>query len=376
MASASDYYATLGVARDADEAEIKRAYRKLALKHHPDKNPGDDSAAEKFKAAAEAYDVLSDPEKRRVYDQYGADGLKGRGFASGGIDPRDIFESIFGGGGGGAGSIFESLFGGAGGGRRPRQGSHLRVSVRIPLTEAYSGTERSITLTRQETCGSCDGSGAKAGTQPVTCGRCGGRGQVQRQQGFFVMQAPCPECRGEGQRIESPCGACRGAGRKPVKAELTVRIPKGIDDGSQLRVAGEGEPGERGGPRGDLFVVVGVESHPLFERRDDDLLCTLPVGFAQVALGAEVDVPSLKGPTTLKIPAGTQSGKTFRLRGLGMPSVYGHGTGDLLVKVQVETPKKLTPRQKELLAELAELENQATGSDQKSFLDKVKELFD
>lgn len=381
MAATRDYYETLGVTRESSDAEIKKAYRKLALKYHPDKNKDDPSAAEKFKEAAEAYEVLSDKEKRRVYDQFGHDGLKGRGFQAGGVDPRDIFESLFGRGGGfgGMGGIFEEFFGGGGraGGNRPRQGSHLRVTVGISLQEAFTGTERTITLKRNETCDTCAGSGARPGTSRKTCTGCGGRGRVQRQQGFFMMESACPTCRGAGSVIEEPCVECHGAGATPKSVDIEVRIPPGIHDGSQLRVSGEGEPGENGGPRGDLFCVVHVEAHPLFTRDEDDLVCRLPVHFTQVALGAEVDVPTLEGTVSLKIPAGTQSGKILRLRGKGMPSVYGRGRGDLLVRVAVETPRKLTARQKELLAELAETEeNGPSTPERKGFLDKVRELFD
>ena len=385
MATTRDYYEVLGVGRDVDEAELKKAYRKLALKYHPDRNKGDEAASGKFKEVAEAYEVLSDAEKRRIYDQFGHDGLKGQGFGAGGVDPFSIFESFFGnragggGGGGGFGSIFEEFFGGTGGGGRganPRQGSHLRVSVHVTLAEAHAGTERTITLKRNEHCGTCKGSGAAAGSTPERCSRCAGRGRVQVQQGFFMMQSACPDCRGEGTVIKNPCADCRGSGVQPQSRDITVRIPKGIEDGSQLRVQGEGEPGERGGPRGDLFCVVSVDPHPLFRRQEDDLLCEVPIGFAQAALGAEIEVPTLAGPTVLKIPAGTQSGKVFRMRGMGMPSVYGHGLGDMHVRVQVETPRKLGARQKELLAELASIENQSLSADRKTFLDKVRDLFD
>ncbi len=380
MAAIRDYYETLGVTRESTDAEIKKAYRKLALKFHPDKNKDDPSAAEKFKEAAEAYEVLSDKEKRRVYDQFGHDGLKGRGFNAGGVDPRDIFESIFGRGGGmgGMGGIFEEFFGGGGGGgTRPRQGSHLRVSVSIPLADSFSGTERTIGLKRNETCETCNGNGARPGTSRKTCSGCGGRGRVQRQQGFFMMESACPQCSGAGSIIEEPCIECHGQGALPQSVDISVRIPQGIQDGSQLRVAGEGEPGDNGGPRGDLFCVIHVEEHSLFTRDGDDLICRLPVHYSQVALGAEVDVPTLEGTVSIKIPAGTQSGKILRLRGKGMPSVYGRSKGDMLVRIAVETPRKLTSRQKELLTELAETEgNGSSTPEHKSFLDKVRDLFD
>ncbi len=374
MAATRDYYEVLGVGRGADDAELKKAFRKQALQHHPDRNPGNADAAEQFKAAAEAYEVLSDPEKRRVYDQFGHEGLRGRGFAAGGIDPRDIFEQIFG-AGGGLGDILNGIFGGG----RPggaRQGSHLRVGVRISLKEACHGTERTITLTRNEHCGTCDGSGCRKGTSPERCSACGGRGQVQRSQGFFMMQSPCPACRGAGETIRDPCRTCRGTGQQPAQREIKVSIPRGIPSGLQLRVEGEGEPGTRGGPRGDLYCVVEVDDHPLFQRDGDDLLCEMPISYAQAALGAVIDVPTLSGAASLTIPAGTQSGKVFRLRGQGVPSVYGHGLGDLLVRLQIETPRKLTARQKELLTEFASLESEHSTPQRKSFLDKVKDLFE
>jgi molecular chaperone DnaJ len=376
MAATRDYYEILGVDREVSDAELKKAYRRLALKYHPDRNKDDTEAGERFKEAAEAYEVLSDPEKRRIYDQFGHDGLRGRGFQTGGIDPFDIFQSIFGAGGGGLSDLFEGFFGGGGQRGGPRQGSHLRVGLRVPLKEAFAGTERTLTIQRNEHCGECQGSGARRGTAPETCSTCGGRGRVQRSQGFFMMQTACPACHGQGEVIRDPCRQCRGRGLTPQSRDITVRIPAGIQSGSQLRLAGEGEPGERGGPRGDLFCQIEVEDHPLFERHEDDLLCEMPISFGQATLGAEIEVPTLDRPTTVKIPAGTQSGKVFRLRGQGMPSVYGRGRGDLLIRVQVEVPRRLSARQKELLREFEGLEGDASHPNRKSFLDKVRDLFD
>lgn len=382
--STRDYYEVLGVGREASDAELKKAYRKLALKFHPDRNKGDESAAEKFKEVSEAYEVLSDADKRRVYDQYGHDGLRGQGFQGSNFEhARDIFESFFGGGGGGGGGgledLFGGMFGGGGGGRRggPRRGSHLRVNLTVGLLDAFEGTSRTLSIKRRENCNDCKGSGAKAGTKPESCSRCKGRGRVQSQQGFFMMQGACPECRGAGQIIKDPCGGCRGAGRVQVTADIDVRVPAGIDTGQQLRVSGEGEPGDHGGPRGDLFCVIEVTPHPLFQRDAAHLLCEVPISFPQAALGAEIEVPTLGGLSTMKVPSGTQSGKTFRLRGQGMPHVDGHGSGDMHVRVQVETPRKLSDRQRELLTELAALDTEHNASpQQKSFLDKVKDLFD
>ncbi len=377
MAATRDYYEILGVSRDISDADLKKAYRKLALKYHPDRNKGDESAAERFKEVSEAYEVLSDAEKRKVYDQYGHDGLRGRGFSGASAQhARDIFESFF--GGGGLDSVFEGLFGGGGGGRRggPRRGSHLRVAVQIGLKDAYTGTTRTLTIQRRENCSTCDGSGAKPGTTPETCSTCHGRGQVQRQQGFFMMQTPCPACRGAGQTITDPCTACLGGGLVKTDADIEIRIPAGIESGQQLRVQGEGEPGEKGGPRGDLYCVVQVEEHSFLARDGDNLLCEVPVTYPQLVLGGQVDIPTLEGTKTLKIPAGTQSGRVLRMRGQGMPSVRGFGHGDLLVRVQLHTPAKVSGREKELVEELRELEGTAPSSTQKSFFDKVKDLFD
>ena len=374
MPAARDYYEVLGVARGASDEELKRAYRRLALKFHPDRNQDDPSAAEKFKEATEAYQVLADADKRRVYDQYGHEGLRGRGLGGAqGMDPRDIFEQIF--GQGGLSDLFGGMFGG-GGAPGPRQGSHLRVGLSIPLKEAFAGTERTLSIRRHEPCEACAGSGARKGTQPERCGTCGGRGRVQRSQGFFMMQSTCPACRGAGQVIRDPCKSCRGAGLREAPVDLRVRIPAGVASGSQLRLAGEGEPGSLGGPRGDLFVVVEVEEHPLFEREGDDLLCEMPISFAQAALGAEIEVPTLSGAARLDIPAGTQSGEVFRLKGQGMPSVYGRGQGHLLIRVAVEVPRKLSARQRELLEEFARHDSDAASPHRKSFLEKVRNLFE
>ncbi|MDG2150129.1 MAG: molecular chaperone DnaJ [Planctomycetota bacterium] len=383
MAATRDYYETLAVPRDISEADLKKAYRKLALKFHPDRNKGDESAAERFKEVSEAYEVLSDPEKRKVYDQYGHDGLRGQGFGGASSQhARDIFESFFGGGGGGGGggldSMFEGLFGG-GGGRRPsgpRRGTHLRVVVHVTLKEAFSGTTKTLTIQRNDPCEPCKGSGAAAGTKAETCSTCHGHGQVQRQQGMFMMQTPCPKCRGEGTVIKTPCTTCHGQGVTTNDADIEIRIPAGIETGQQLRLANEGEPGDRGGPRGDLYCIVQVKEHSFFGREEDNLTCEIPVTYSQLTLGGEVDIPTLEGTKTLKIASGTQSGRVLRMRGQGMPSVRGFSNGDLLVRVQLATPKKLGAREKELLEELREIEGATPSSAQKSFFDKVKDLFD
>jgi molecular chaperone DnaJ len=382
MPTQRDYYEVLGVNRGASADEVKRAYRKLAMKYHPDRNPDDREAEERFKEAAEAYQVLSDGEKRRLYDQYGhqafSQGSAARGFGS----FEEIFSAfgdIFGAGRSAGGSIFEEFFGFGGGGRtaadRGRRGASLKCEISISLEEAARGASRTIHVNRAEHCEECEGSGAAPGTKPVTCSYCNGLGQVQQSQGFFSIRTTCPRCHGEGEVVESPCRQCRGSGRIKAKREITVEIPAGVETGTQLRVHGEGEPGTHGGSRGDLYCFLHVEPHPLFERHGEDLLFELPVGFARLALGTKIDVPTLDGPTSLHIPRGTKSHSVFRLRSKGMPRLRGGGRGDLLARVVVDTPRKLTKRQEELLKELAEIEEQHVSPDRKSFLDKVKELF-
>jgi molecular chaperone DnaJ len=374
-----DYYDVLGIPKNADDAAIKRAYRKIALKYHPDKNPGNREAEENFKEAAEAYEVLSDPQKRNAYDRFGHAGVGGGGphFTS----VEDIFSAfgdIFGGRGG---SIFEDLFGGAfGGGRRGgaarNRGAHLKVDLDISLEDVLNGVKKTIEIQRNETCGECGGSGAQAGTRPAGCTQCGGRGFVVQQQGFFAMRTTCPRCRGTGEIIENPCRACGGAGRAPKNREVTVTIPPGVEDGMQLRLSGEGETGHRGGPRGDLYVEVHVRPHSLFRRGGDDVLLEVPIGFAQAALGAEIEVPTLKGKSNLTIPRGTQSGTTLRMKGLGLPRLDGYGVGNQLVRIVVEVPTKLDKEHEELLRRYAELEQRSVGTRQKSFWDKVREIFE
>ncbi|MFH2002233.1 MAG: molecular chaperone DnaJ, partial [Planctomycetota bacterium] len=362
--------------------ELKRAYRKLALKYHPDRNKGDEEAANQFKEATEAYEVLNDADKKRIYDQFGHDGLRQGGYQRGFSSFEDIFSmfgDIFGGGRGG--SIFEDFFdfggrGGAGARSRVQRGSSLKCDLEISLKESFTGVEKTIDLKRNEMCDVCGGSGAKPGTSPKVCPQCQGRGEVLQSQGFFSLRTPCPSCHGKGEIIETPCSRCKGAGRYPMKRQITVRIPAGIQDGTQMRVTGEGEPGLNRGPRGDLYCIIRVRPHPLFDRHDDDLICELPISFSQAALGANVEVPSMNSKVVLKIPAGTQTGRTFRMKDLGMPNVYGQGKGDLLIKVKIETPRKLTPQQEKLLREFAKLEEKHVSQERKTFFDKVKSLFD
>lgn len=366
MSDNQDFYGLLGVGRDASADEIRSAFRKAALKHHPDRNPGNAEAEKKFKQISEAYDVLSDEKKRKLYDQFGHEGLKGqarRDFQGG--DFRDIFEAfgdIFGGGGGGAESVFGDFFGvGKGGRRGPKRGASLRVEIEIDFKEAALGAKRTIELTRNELCGTCKGSGAKPGTSPVTCRGCGGRGVVGRNAGFFVLQQTCPACGGEGKAVESPCGACRGAGLASAKREIEVSIPAGIENATRMRVSGQGEASRDGGPPGDLYVDVYVREHEFFRREGNDVHCELPVPFAQVALGAEVEIPTLTGKASLKIPRGTASGALLRLRGQGVTGVNGRGRGDLVVRVVVSVPAKLSKRQEELLQEFQKLEQEQAG---------------
>jgi molecular chaperone DnaJ len=378
--SKRDYYEVRGVGRSATEQEIKSAYRKLALKFHPDRNPGDKAAEEQFKEAAEAYSILADTDKRHMYDRFGHAGLGGA--ATGGFDPTVFtgFEDIL----GGLGDIFG--FGDVfGGGRRrggPQRGADLRYDLEISFDEAAKGTEASIQIPRQETCETCHGSGAAAGSSPATCPQCHGRGQLRYQQGFFTVARTCGPCRGSGSVITKPCTTCRGAGRIQQEKKLSVRIPAGIATGQRLRLSGEGEAGPGGGPSGDLYVVIHVQEHPFFQRDGNDLYCEIPLNFTTLALGGEVQIPTLDGKAPFTIPAGTQTGSTFRIRGQGMPDVSGRGRGDLLMTVKVSTPKKLSREQKKLLEQLAETlpkeqfePTPVVDHADKGLFDRVKDIF-
>ncbi len=364
-----DYYEVLGVGREAKADEIKRAYRRLALKYHPDRNPGDAEAEKKFKEAAEAYEVLSDEEKRRRYDQFGREGLRGTYAPHEYSDASSIFSAfsdVFG------DSLFGDLFGVGGMGHGgPRHGANLRCEIPITLEEAASGVSKTISLRRHEACKTCKGSGAKPGTTATTCPTCRGVGQVQRSQGFFTMRSTCPQCGGRGQIITDPCKDCQGSGRVLEKREITIKIPAGVDDGSQMRLHGEGEVGENGAPHGDLYCLIRTKPHALFERHGDDLLIQVPVTYTQAVLGAEIEVPTIDGKSRVKVPSGTQSGQILRLKGVGMPRLHGYGRGNQLVQVFVETPKRVSSEQKELLRKLAELEDVEVTSERKSFLKHV-----
>ncbi len=351
--SKRDYYEVLGLPRTASDQEIKSAYRKLALKYHPDRNAGDKVAEERFKEAAEAYAVLADADKRHIYDRFGHSGLGGA--ATGGFDPTVFtgFEDIL----GGLGDIFGigEMFGGQRRRGGPQRGADLRYDLEISFDESSRGVETTIQIPRQETCEACNGSGAAPGSKPATCPQCHGRGQLRYQQGFFTVARSCGQCRGTGSIISSPCTMCRGAGRVQQTRKLTVKIPAGIASGQRLRLSSEGEAGAGGGPAGDLYVVVHVQEHPFFHRDGNDLFCEIPLNYTTLALGGEITIPSLEGEQTLKIPEGTQAGATFRLRGKGMPDVVaGRGRGDLLVTVKVVTPRKLTKEQRKVLEQLAE----------------------
>ena len=370
-----DYYEVLAVERTATDDEIKKAYRKLAVKYHPDKNPGDKTAEEQFKELGEAYEVLCDPQKRALYDQYGHSAFDRRtgGFGRGGFhDPFEVFREVFGGGG-----IFEDLFGG--GGRQdptqPQRGDDLRYDMEIAFEEAAHGCEKEITVTKPERCDVCNGSGAEVGSRTKTCPTCGGRGQVITSRGIFSIAQTCPHCQGAGRIIEKPCKACHGNGRKEKSSKIKLRIPAGVETGSRLRSTGNGEAGFRGGPSGDLYVVLHVKPHEIFQRDGDDLLCEVPVGFIQAALGAEIEVPTLDGKASVKIPPGTQPNTMFRLKGKGVKNIQGYGYGDLHVRINVEVPTHLSAAQKGKLQEFAELCNGNESPLRQSFFEKAKNLF-
>ncbi|MGI8810991.1 MAG: molecular chaperone DnaJ [Pyrinomonadaceae bacterium] len=359
-----DYYEALGVTKTASDGEIKKAYRALAIQHHPDKNPGDHTAEEKFKECAEAYAVLSDAQKRASYDRFGHSANGGGGFDPGFSNIEDIFD-IFG---------FGDMFGGRGGRRTSVQrGSDLRYDLEITLEEAATGKEEKLEIPRLETCETCRGSGAEAGTTPETCLTCSGSGQTRYQQGFFSVMRTCSNCQGKGQIIRNPCKSCNGDGRIEKEKTLEIKIPAGVETGSRLRVTGEGEAGVGGGPSGDLFVVLHVAEHDTFERQGANLYSAVPLTFAQAALGAEVKVETLDGEEDLKVPAGTQTGTVFRIKSQGMPALGGRGKGDLFVAVTLITPKTLTKDQRKLLEQLAEVED--TDFTDASFIEKVRNIF-
>jgi len=378
-----DYYEVLSVSREATEDEIKRSYRKLAVKYHPDKNPDDASAEERFKELGEAYDVLMDAEKRAAYDRYGhaafAQGTAGRG-GGGFHDPFDIFREVFGAGGGGAGAggIFESFFGGGGGGvdREGRQrGSDLRYDMQITLEEAAFGVEKEIEVRKLDACAKCDGRGAEPGSRSLNCPACNGRGQVISSRGFFQVSQTCPRCRGVGQIIDKPCRGCDGEGRVEKMSRIKLKVPAGIAEGSRLRSSRNGEAGIRGGPPGDLYVVIHVKEHEIFQREDDNLFCELPVPFTLAALGGEVAVPTLEGKANLKVPAGTQSGQMFKLRDKGIINVNARDRGDLFARVIVEVPTSLNAEQRRKLEEFAELCGDENTPIHRGFFDRAKEFF-
>ncbi len=378
MAEKRDYYEVLGVSRTASVDEIKKAYRKLALKYHPDRNPGDKKAEDCFKEATEAYEVLANAEKKRIYDQFGHAGVGAGG--PGGFEftgqAFTDFSDIF----GDFSDLFEGLFGGFGmrGGRtrsRARRGDDLRYDLQITLKEAFTGVEKEVDIPKQVACEACNSTGCAPGSQPENCPQCRGTGQVTVSQGFFSISRTCSRCGGRGAVISNPCVACHGSGRVLKRQKANIRVPRGTDTGLKLKLPGEGEAGVGGGPPGDLYIFLSVTSHPLFARDGDDLLCEVPISISQAALGTEINVPTMDGRAKVKIPGGTQSGKIFRLKGRGMPNLRGYGHGDQLVRVAVETPTKLTPRQRQLLEEFAKESGEECHPHSKSFFDKVKQVF-
>jgi molecular chaperone DnaJ len=382
-----DYYELLGVEKTASAEEMKKAYRKKAVQYHPDKNPGNKEAEEMFKKVSHAYEVLSDADKRAAYDRYGSAAFDGSGGAprgpggSGGgggfHDPFDIFREVFGqqGRGGGGGGIFEEMFGGGGGGDGGRDGADLRYDLEITLEEAARGVEKEISFRKAMACERCDGSGAEPGSKRVTCPTCRGAGQIRRSGGIITFTQTCPTCAGAGTKVEKACTACRGEGRVAKSTKLNVRIPPGVDTGSRLRSSGNGEAGMAGGNAGDLYIVLAVKEHELFERQGEDLFCEIPIKFTLATLGGTIKVPTLFGQADMKIPMATQSGTTFRLRGKGMPSLRGGAQGDQLVRVQVEVPQSLTSDQRRILEEFARVSGDAAEPTSKSFFEKAKKFF-
>lgn len=393
-----DYYSTLGIAREATQEEIKKAYRKKALEFHPDRNPNDPKAEAQFKQVSEAYEVLSDENRRRVYDQYGEEGLRGAGmgggpggFSGGGFASMEealrTFMGAFGGGrggpgGGGGESIFDSFFGGGGGGFEAgdeggaRKGTSKKATVRITFEEAARGTEKELAINNYIACETCHGSGAKSKNGIKTCATCQGKGQIYQSRGFFSMSSVCPHCGGAGQVITDPCKSCSGAGRIKEKQRIKIRIPAGVDNGMRLKMSGCGDAGEAGGPPGDLYVYIEVEPHEAFQREGDDVYLDLPISFAEAALGSKKEVPTPLGEACrLQIPEGIQTGKLLRINGKGFPNVHGQGQGDLLVRISIETPVKLSEKQKELLRSFEELETPQNQPRKKTFLDKIKVFF-
>jgi molecular chaperone DnaJ len=375
--SKRDYYDVLGVSKNASEAELKKAYRRAAQKHHPDRNPDDKQAEESFKECKEAWEVLSDSQKRAAYDQFGHAGVDpsmGGGAGPGGAGFGGGFNDIF-------GDVFGDIFGGGrgGGGQRVYRGSDLRYNLDLSLEDAVAGTEVKIRIPTQVSCTECNGSGARKGSSPTQCTTCGGRGQVRMQQGFFSVQQTCPHCRGSGSIITDPCHKCHGKGRVSEHKTLSVKVPAGVDTGDRIRLAGEGEAGESGGPPGDLYVQIQVKEHPIFVREENHLYCEVPISFTTAALGGELEVPTLKGRVNLKIPAETQTGRMFRMRGKGVKPVRGGAVGDLICKVKVETPVNLTRKQKDLLREFTgEMEEGGSrhSPQASSWMDGVKKFFD
>jgi len=375
MSTKRDLYEILGVARGATKEEIKKAYRKLAMQHHPDKNPGNKESEALFKEASHAADILLDDQKRKMYDQFGHDGAQ-MGGGPGGFQGGDFGDlgDIF-------GDIFGDMLGGGrsrgrrGGRSRAQMGDDLQTEVNVTFEEAAFGVEKEIQIQRSATCGDCHGSGAKKGSGPVTCDMCQGHGEIRRQQGFFTIAQPCPKCQGTGQMIKDPCETCHGKGRVKKKEKLSVKVPAGIDAGQRLKLTGQGDSGLNGGPAGDLYVLIAIQDHEFFTRDEYDVLCEVPISFSQAALGAEVEVPTLGGRVSMKIPEGTQAGQKMKLKNKGIAKLGGYGFGDQIITIHVETPTKLSKEQRELFSKLAEHDQTGSNPMSKGFFDRVKEIF-